>query len=362
MAFENIIGQARLKIILSRVLESKRIPHAFLFYGLEGVGKEAMALELAKALICQQDQHFACGKCNDCRRIGLLTHPDVIFIFPATKKATPAENQEVIQSIVKNPYLRLNPYANPSISIDEIRELKRTSALTSFENKGRVVIIAEAQRMTVEAENSLLKILDEPTGKLTLILTSSQPNLLLPTIVSRCQLYGFSPIPWGEIESALVTGLKIDAARARLMAKLSFGSYRRAIELLDENLDQKREKVLNILRIILRKDEDRLVLMENLVRAEDKKSIKDLLKLMLLWMRDALIYTHGNKDQSLIVNIDQLETLDKFCNSFEEIDFETIIGEIEKAIELFERNVFVNLILMNLFYSLKNNLRRKMNA
>lgn len=359
MAFENIIGQNKLKEVLTRSFDRQRVPHALLFHGAEGVGKEAMALEIAKAIICQQAEIGACDQCPDCRRIARLTHPDVIFIYPATLKATEEEHKEIIKSFVKNPYLRLQPWANPSISIEQIRALKRTASLTSFENKGRVVIMAEAHRMTIEASNSLLKILEEPPDKMTLILTSSQSDLLLPTIISRCQLLQFEPISWQDIETALKERMNVTFEKAQLIAKLSFGSYRRALELLEENVDQKREQVLNILRTIISNDIDRLKLMEQLVQTEDKKSIKDLLEVMLLWFRDALIYIQGNKDKSLIVNIDQLETLDKFCNTFEELNFEIIVAEIEQAIDYFDRNIYVNLILINLFYALKHNLRRK---
>ncbi len=333
-----------------------------LFHGAEGVGKESIALELAAALICQQDDYFACGECSDCNRIAQLSHPDVYYIFPAPKSMTSQEQKEIISSIVKNPYTRLNLWANPSISIDQIRELKRTSALTSFENKGRVVIIADAQRMTVEAANSLLKILEEPPGKMTIILTSSQPNLLLSTIISRCQSLRFGPIGWQEIEKALIEQNHVEDEKAQLVAKLSFGSYRRALEILDEDLDQKRHQVLDILRTVIRTDLDRLLLAEQLIRNEDKKTIKDLLSILLLWFRDAFLYSQGNGDKELIVNIDLIETLAKFCDSFEDINFEAIVADIENAIELFNRNVYVNLIVINLFYSLKHNLRRKCHA
>jgi len=359
MVFEKIIGQKRVKKTLERLLTSKRVPHALLFSGGEGIGKEAMALEIACALICRNDEYFACGKCNDCRRITQLSHPDVYFLFPATSKITPAEQKEIINSIAKNPYVRLKPWASPSISIHRIRELKRTSALTSFENKGRVIIIAEAHRMTTEAANSLLKILEEPPPNMTIILTSSQPNLLLSTITSRCQSLKFDPISWQEIENAIKEQKEITPERAQLVAKLSFGSYRRALELLEEDLEQKRKKILDILRTIIRSDLDRLMLMEQLAKKEDKKTIKDLLELLLLWFRDMLIYLDGDKDNNLIVNIDQLETLDKFCNSFEKPDIEVIVSKIEESIYLFDRNVYLNLILINLFYSLKHNLRRK---
>ncbi|MBN2008931.1 DNA polymerase III subunit delta' [candidate division KSB1 bacterium] len=358
MAFDNIVGQTKIKEILSRSLAKQRVPHALLFHGPEGVGKEAMALEMAKALVCQQDKAGYCNTCPDCQRIGQLTHPDVYYIYPAMSTTTDKEHAEVKQSIVQNPYLRLNPWASPTISIDRIREIKRTSAMTSFENKGRVVIIAEAQKMTVEATNSLLKILEEPPDNMTIILTSSQPALLLPTIISRCQNVRFSPLNWDEIEQAIRAKQEVSVERSNLVAKLSSGSLRRAFELLDEALDERRERTIEILRTVIRGDMERLLLVEELVAKEEKKTIQEYLEIMLVWFRDVMIFSEGG-DESMLVNLDKRDTLERFSQSFESFDYHAIVGQIEQALERIRRYVYINLILINLFSFLKQQLRRK---
>lgn len=357
--FETIIGQHKVRDILLQSLMRKRVPHALLFYGPEGVGKEALALELTRAFICQENEFYACNNCSDCRRITQLTHPDVYFISPATGKMTVDEEKAIIKSIVDNPYKRVSPWANPSISIEQIRRLKKEAALTTFENKGRVVIIAEAQQMTIEAANSLLKLLEEPPPDMYIILTSSNPAALLPTIISRCQGLRFEPLDWEDIAAALIQRASLDENRANLIAKISLGSYRRALELIDEDIDNKRIKVLELLRSIIKNDLDRLWSVEELVKNEDKGEIKELLNLMLLWFRDALIYLDGNRNEHSIVNIDQIDVLEKFCNSFEKLDIKKIVDDIETAIQLIDRNVYINLIILNLFYRLKYNLRRK---
>jgi DNA polymerase III subunit delta' len=357
MAFDNIVGQNKIKDILVRMLTKQRVPHALLFYGPEGIGKEAIALEMAKALICQQGVP-ACGVCPDCQRISQLNHPDVYFIYPAMATTTDKEHAEVKQSIVRNPYLRSNPWASPTISIDRIRELKRTSAMTSFENKGRVVIIADAQRMTTEATNSVLKILEEPPDRMTIILTSSQPALLLPTIISRCQGIRFSPLNWNDIATAIRDTQGVEPQRAQLIAKLSSGSLRRALELLDEAVDEKRERTVDILRSVIRSDVERLSLVDEIVSKDDKKTIQEYLEIMLLWFRDAMIINNSG-DDSMLINPDKRETLVRFCQSFEPMDFDAIAGQIEQALERIRRHVHVNLILINLFYFLHQQLRRK---
>lgn len=361
MAFANIIGQKRVITMLERALMSDRLPHALLFHGPEGVGKEAMAIELAKALFCQVEKIY-CDRCSDCRRVAQFNHPDLMVIVPAPKQAKPEELQLIYDSMIKNPYYRIQLWATPSISIEQIRSLKKKVTLTSYENKGHVVLIFEAHRMTPEAANALLKILEEPTGRLTMILVSSQPNLLLPTIISRCQQVRFDPIAWHDIEAALLKNQELDPKRAMMIARMSFGSYRRALELLDENVDQKQQLMIEILRKVLLSDLEILTMVETLVNQQEKRTIKDLLALMLVWFRDARIMELMRNESDYkekIISIDYLETLKKFTATIECLNYELIIAAIEEAIAYIDRNVYINLVVLQLMFQLKKLLRRK---
>ncbi|NIR52807.1 DNA polymerase III subunit delta', partial [candidate division KSB1 bacterium] len=189
---------------------------------------------------------FDCNRetCPDCTRIAKLNHPDLHFIFPAPAKVKEEDRHNILASIVENPYNRLEMWSNPSISIEHIREFRRTSSYKSFEGKGRVVIMADCERMTTEAANALLKSLEEPPERTYLLLISSRPSLLLPTITSRCQELKFDPLTAEELEQALVAQNLAAAKRARLTARMAAGSYRHALELLDENLEQMQQKAL----------------------------------------------------------------------------------------------------------------------
>jgi len=364
MSFENIIGQKKVISLLERTIKSKRMPHALLFHGPAGVGKEAVALELAKALFCQKDEVY-CNNCSDCNRVGQLSHPDMIILYPSPRQPKNDELQLTRESIIKNPYYRNQPWANPFILIDMIRNLKKTVSMTSYENKGRVVIIMDAHRMTTEAANSILKILEEPLGKLTMILISSQANLLLPTIVSRCQKIRFDPLPWQDIETALIERESINPDQAKIFARMSFGSYRRTLELLDEDVDEKQLLMIEILRKVIMPDLDILLMVEQLVNQHDKKTIKDLIALMLVWFRDAMILEilqNESDYKEKIINIDRLEILQKFVGGLESIDYNKVIPKIEHAIELIDRNVYLNLVLLQLLFELKKHIRRKIHV
>ncbi|HEX9652873.1 MAG TPA: DNA polymerase III subunit delta' [bacterium] len=361
MAFDNIIGQQRVKLFFERALASDRLSHAYLFVGDRGVGKEAMALEWAKALLCSYQKNGHPANCADCNRIAKFNHPDVHFLFPAPAKAKEDELKKIISSIAEDPYNRLELWANPSISIERIREIRQTSAYKSFEGQGRVVIVCDCERMTIEAANALLKILEEPPPKMYIIMISSRPNLLLPTITSRCQLVKFDPLAAGEIEVALAARAGVAKEQARLTARLASGSYRRALELLDENLQEMQSRALEFFRKSVQNEVAQVQFIEEVLIdcQRDLKKIRDLLILLALWLRDAMLFGEGGQTNSeLLINYNQSDVFKKFVQSCPQADLFGAVGEIEKSLQLMDRNVQINLILIVLMNKLRTFLRR----
>lgn len=361
MAHENIIGQHRVKSFFQKAFEGGRLSHAYLFAGERGVGKEATALELAKALICGNKLACQTDGCTDCTRIAKLNYPDLKIIFPAPAKQKEEEAIRVLASIAENPYNRLEPWANPMISIERIRELRRVSSFKSYEGKGRVVIIFDSERLTTEAANSLLKILEEPPEEMHLILTSSQPGAILPTISSRCQLVRFDPLSTAEIEQALL-GLNAGTTEEiRLIARVAAGSYRRAIELLDEDLQHLQQEALEFFRKSVQSEFVQIAYVEDILHSfqRDLKKVQDLLRLLSFWFRDATIYRE-TKDQGnlLLVNVDEIDVLENFTKKFPNADLHGAVSEIEKSLEFMGRNVQVNLILIVLLNRLRSYLKR----
>jgi len=361
MPFENLIGQQRVKSFFERALAGGRLSHAYLFVGDRGVGKEAMALEWAKALLCPNQLNEHPENCSDCNRITKFIHPDVHFIFPAPAKVKEDEHRKIVGSLVEDPYNRLELWANPSVSIERIREIRQTSAYKSFEGNGRVVIITDCERMTIEASNALLKILEEPPPKMYIIMISARPNLLLPTITSRCQLVKFDPLSIAEIETALETRNGVAKEQARLTARLAAGSYRRALELLDENLQEMQNRALEFFRKSVQNEVIQIHFIEEVLieSQRDLKKIRDLLILVSLWLRDAMLFKEsGGNDNDRLINYNQSEVLKNFVQSFPAADLYSALGEIEKSLELMDRNVQINLILIVLMNKLRTYLRR----
>ncbi len=351
MSFSNVIAQHRAKSILIRALEHNRVPHAYLFNGPIGVGKEALALEMTKALFCKSSDEKPCDECSSCKRIASFQHPDVIYIFPSSTKKI-EEEREILDSVVADPYKREKPWANPVIGIEKIRDIRHITTLKPLEGK-RVVVIAEADKMTIPAANALLKILEEPPDTMHLILTASQVSGMLPTILSRCQEIRLGPLPDTDIEWALIERKGLEPEQAKLISRISQGSYSRALEWLDERFGDLRQQAIDYLRICLRDPQSQLELVEQLVRDNNTKFIKDMLSLILLWFRDVQILMEEG-DESFLINLDQMETLKKFVSAFEAIEFQIAFSEIEKAINLIERNVQINLILIVLMIKLRS--------
>lgn len=236
-----VIGQRRVKGTLLAARRSGRLPHAYLFYGGEGVGKDAAALELARVLRCERGEDEACGVCPSCLRVSTMQHPDVRLIIALPRgaqekdddgplaKLTEAEVRVVQEQLAlkgADPYHRIQiPKANV-IKVNSVREIRRESSMSTSDSRTRVFIISGADAMNDASANTLLKTLEEPPGDTMFILTTSRREALLPTILSRCQLVRFDPLTEEEITSALVGRGHMDAARAALLARLAGGATR----------------------------------------------------------------------------------------------------------------------------------------
>ncbi|MDZ7371932.1 MAG: DNA polymerase III subunit delta' [candidate division KSB1 bacterium] len=345
MGFERVIGQQHAKDILRQALQSGRLAHAYLFIGPEGVGKEALAMEFAKALLCTGREDPPCLQCLNCRRVEQLQHPDLMFLFPAAKEADPDQLRKVLDSFAAQPYRRQRLSA-VTISIERIREVRRWAALKPLEGR-QVVVIGEADRIKAEAANALLKLLEEPPAELYFLLTSSQPEALLPTIVSRCQQIRLHPLSEKEIETALIEREGMDEERARLLSRISQGSYRRALEWADEDFGRLRDDVLDLLRASLRTHKARLETVEKLAQQYERRELADLLALVMIWFRDAqLLQLFAGDAERFVVNLDRLEQLKRFVDAFETIDYDRIFEYIETSIQMIERSVYQQLVLL----------------
>ena len=363
MSWNSVIGQARVKRLLKSAILADRVPSAWLFTGPEGVGKDAAAIEVAKVLRCEKGREHAeaCGSCHGCLTVSELQNSNVQFVFalPSGKGEDSRSDSPMLKLSdneialirdevalkAKNPYHNISIPRAQQIKISSIRQIKRDVSMTSTEPGVRIVIISEAHQMRPEAANAFLKTLEEPSPKTVLILTTSHPERLLPTMISRCQEIRFDPLNGEEIVEALEERNGVDATTATLTAKLAGGSFSKAMELIDGDLHQVRFDIVAYLRGALKRSPVAAHKeIERLTTKADRTHLMRVLDLLALWLRDA----YGlrlTENESIVVNQDQLDDIRSFNGKFASAPLEKMIGSIERSLSAINRNVQPQLVL-----------------
>lgn len=215
--FKKVKDQKRASLILERFLNTKRIPSALLFTGMEGIGKTLMASEFAKALLCREqksDPTASCGFCSDCVSIDNKIHPDV-KIVDAQYQANFREEEQAKQKTLR---------------VETLRHLRRDMEMLSFLGSWKVAIVADAHTLELEAANALLKILEEPPPQTLWILVTPQRERLLKTVQSRCFAIPFAPLSPKTVKELLLAR-GIEGPKAEMLSQFSEGSVSRALEL-----------------------------------------------------------------------------------------------------------------------------------
>ena len=292
--FDELIGNLRVKAVLKRMLVADRLPGALLFTGEEGIGKKLFALEIARALNCRTPKdHEACGVCSSCVRIRKLNYP------------TRDDADEWTQIIwTDHPDVGLVVAPKRVLRVEQMRQIEKEANFRPFEGKARVFLIDEADKLNDASANALLKVLEEPPRTSYLILITARPAMLLPTILSRCQMIRFSPLAPAEIETHLVKN-DIDKKTARLRARAAGGSMGRALSGDLVTFTSQRKAMLKVLNALVL-SEDRAQLLrsaEQLNEAQYKDEFEERLDVLETLIRDAWMLSLG-VDTSRIVNED----------------------------------------------------------
>jgi DNA polymerase-3 subunit delta' len=224
--FENIVGQQKVKEILSSQIKSAKLAHAYIFMGQEGVGKRLMASELAKIVNCTTNDFLkgevgSCGVCTSCKKINKNIHPDVHFV-DFVKQAELEDADLDKQKVIK---------------IETIRYMHKEVSTKIREGKWKIFVIEPAEKMNVAAANSLLKTLEEPPENTIIILIAKHKETIPKTIVSRSQVLFFQALSQDVISTWLMLNCSLDSDRAKEIAQLSEGSLDNAKKLIYEKED-----------------------------------------------------------------------------------------------------------------------------
>jgi DNA polymerase-3 subunit delta' len=356
--FKDYPIHSKAKERITNSILNKKLAHAYLFYGPAGCGKEAFALELAKAVNCQDETYKPCNNCPPCQKITQLIHPDIKFIFP-TASTWKAEDLKLRLKIkAENPYRHLDLKGHTTIQINRIRELKNEAKYSPYEAQKKVYIITDADKLTREGANSFLKMLEEPPDTLLIILITSAMSTLLDTIRSRCH-HQYFPVLTPEESLKIIEKYIQPDERIKRLNQIAQGNLKSLFEMIDHEDQESRQHMLSYLRAVASGDSMKISnIIDTISAKRDKNYLKDLLNLLILWFKDALhLSILGNKTQ--LINIDFAQELIKFTDHYQASNFEEIVSEIEKAVENVDRNIYNPLILTLLSIRIKRKLVRK---
>lgn len=285
--FEKVIGQNQAKRYISQAIQKDRLHHAYIFQGPSGIGKKTFALELAKILL-ETDSSLE----ND---------PDFNIISPEGN----------------------------FIKIDQIRALVKEIQIRPYKKK-KIYIVDKANQMTSEAQNSLLKTLEEPPSYAHIILLSHDGIKLMNTIESRCEKINFFPLSKEEIQLYLTREKNIDCNEASLLSFFCMGIVSRALNLIEsKDFLNHRTRVEKFINYLLKKNIVNILSSVKYLE-ENKEQIEDILDLSITYFRDILVYLMTN-DENLLINKDRIEMIESFSKELSKDVLIESIEEMEKA-------------------------------
>jgi DNA polymerase-3 subunit delta' len=317
MAFREVIGHRRLIGLLAQAISRQSLTPSLILSGPEGVGKGLTAVSIAQELNClSQVDGGACGTCTVCTRIARGAHPDVMTIEPGD---------------------------SGSIKIDQVRAAIESANYRPFEGRKRVTIVEQADALVDAAQNALLKTLEEPLPASVFILVTSRPDVLLPTVRSRCAHLRFGRLQIAEVAAVLQRRHGYSAPDAQTAAAASDGSVRRALDLEADEFADARSDAENLLEAAGRDPRTRLERGKELLKgsgtpAAEREHLAARLMAMTALVRDAGLVASGG-DARLLANLDRQPVLDSLARSLGADRIARIFTAITRAEDALDRNV-----------------------
>ena len=339
MFFSQIIGQEKAKRFLSNVMRRERVPHAYLFTGISGIGKTSAAKAFTMTLNCHAPSGLdGCGACPSCRKILNGNFPDFISLEPDGQ----------------------------NIKIEQIRELNRSLGYAPFAGGYRVCVIHRAGAMTGEAANSFLKTLEEPPPGNIFVLNATEPRDLLPTIVSRCQRVSFRPLKALEIIGVIRKETNLDKPSAEIVARAADGSLGRALQMGESNFLERRRAWLRKLFALYECSGAEAMNMAVEMAKEDragldqpgskKAGLFDMLTLWATCYRDLLLVRAGAA-KGLLINDDFEDQLKDTASGFSPQNLIMSFQLVDRAVRDLHRMRNPTLVMENALLDLQKTYR-----
>ncbi len=308
-----VIGQDKILSLLDYGLKTDAIAHAYLLAGPRHVGKGTLAINLAQALNCDGPE-LPCGQCRSCQRILEGKHADVTPIGLDSKT---------------------------EIGIDDIRGLQRLANLPPYEGKCKVFIIDDAEYLSTEAANSLLKILEEPPPMVVWLLLAAEEEHLLPTIISRCQRLELKPVPSERVQEVLINSYKVDADKAKLLAQLCHGRLGWAVSTLANGdiLEQRSRRIDKLVSVWTANLEQRFAYAQELASqfSQNRKDEAEIIEMWRDWWRDLMLIKGGCGED--IINVDYVTTLEEQARGLSLSEIKEFLANLGLLQEDISKNV-----------------------
>lgn len=328
MSFKAIKDQDKAIERLKRYISQDSLTGAYLFIGPEGVGKNLIAKTLAKAVNCEDLTLDSCDRCASCLKIEKNQHPDVHLIDASIDMDT----------------------SKSHIKIEDIRQLQKDINLKPYEGKKKVFIINDAHNLTPEAQNALLKTLEEPPQNSLIILVTLKPQLLFKTIISRCQTVKFYPLPRIELKEILRKDYGLDDTLAHFLAYFCEGRIGKALRLKDTDILKEKNRIIDTYVLSRDSTPDNFTL-------QSRKDVAQHLNTLSSWFRDIYLIKIGLPHYELI-NLDRKTQILKIMHRYSFASLDEIFNSISDSLLYLEQNINIKLLVSNLREDISYGARR----
>ena len=326
--FKDIIGQESIKKHLQTAIKTGNLSHAYIINGEYGSGRQTIASALAKTIQCQSktDDTDACGVCTSCKQAESHNHPDIKYIT----------------------------HDKTSISVNDIREqLNNDISIKPYSSEYKIYIIPDANKMTEQAQNALLKTIEEPPVYAIIILLTENCDSLLPTIRSRCVTLTMNPIEKDKICTYLENKFQLEPEQAQIAANYCQGNIGKAIRFASSSdFIEMKNQVLKLLKNLDSMDIASII---DTIKefSTHKNDINDYLDLMLLWYRDVLMFK-VTKDANLLLYSDEYSAISEQATKRDYENIENIIAAIDKAKVRLNANVNFDVTIELMILAMKD--------
>lgn len=327
--FKDIVGQEQLKEHLENAIRLNKVSHAYIINGERSSGKEFIAKTFAAALQCENREDVEpCEECHSCKQVQSSNHPDIIFIS----------------------------HEKPNtISVDDIRsQINGDVAIKPYSGPKKIYIMNEGEKMTVQAQNALLKTLEEPPEYAVIIILTSNVNAFLPTIISRCVVLNMKPVKDAQIKQFLMEEMEIPSYKADVCVAFARGNVGKARLLAkSEEFDKVKEEAITLLKYIGDMEIHEIVAAIKKIN-EYKFDVNDYMDILSIWYRDVLLFK-ATHDANHLIFREEIQYIRKVADKSTYEGIETIIDALEKSKQRLNANVNFDLTMELLLLTIKEN-------